>query len=59
MIKFMTKKQKDLIEDMNEFCDEWFDMSFERTRKEASEYIDRNIEQFKLRTTSDWALQYM
>lgn len=58
-MKVMTEKQKDLIESMNEFCDEWFDMSFERTCKDASEYIDRNIEQFKLRTTSDWALQYM
>lgn len=58
-MKAITQKQKELIEDMNEFCREKFDLSYERTCKEASEYIDRNIEQFKLLTMDSWMLDYM
>lgn len=45
----MTVKQRRLIEQMNEFCDEKFDVSKIRSNKEVSEYISRNIEQYKLR----------
>lgn len=54
----ITEKQRELIEDMNEFCTEKF--SFDgKTRKDASEYIDRNIAEFKLLTMDSWALSYM
>lgn len=49
----MTVKQRKLIESMNEFCDEKFDVSKIRNNKEVSEYISRNIEQYKLRTGND------
>ena len=52
----MTDKQRELIECMNEFCQEKFDLSYERTKEEASEYISRNIDEYKLLTTSNWAL---
>ena len=52
----MTDKQRELIECMNEFCREKFDLSYERTKEEASEYISRNIDEYKLLTTSNWAL---
>ena len=52
----MTDKQRELIEAMNEFCREQFDLSYERTKEEASEYISRNIDEYKLLTTSNWAL---
>lgn len=52
----MTDKQRELIECMNEFCKEKFDLSYERTKEEASEYISRNIDEYKLLTTSNWAL---
>lgn len=58
-MKAITEKQKELIEDMNEFCTEKFDLSFERTCKEASDYISRNMEQFKLLTMDSWAIKYM
>lgn len=49
----MTVKQRKLIESMNEFCDEKFDVSITRNNKEVSEYISRNIEQYKLRTGNE------
>ena len=52
----MTDKQRELIEAMNEFCREKFDLSYERTKEEASEYISRNIDEYKLLTMSTWAL---
>lgn len=55
----ITKKQKNLIEDMNEFCDEYFDLSIHRTKKEASEYISRNIDEYKLKLIDNWGLQYL
>ena len=55
----ITRKQKNLIEDMNEFCDEYFDLSIHRTKKEASEYISRNIDEYKLKLIDNWGLQYL
>lgn len=49
----MTVKQRKLIESMNEFCDEKSDVSITRNNKEVSEYISRNIEQYKLRTGNE------
>lgn len=54
----ITLLQRRLIEDMNEFCCEKFDFNG-KNRKDASEYIDRNIEEFKLATMSNWQYQYM
>ena len=42
----MTDKQRDLIECMNEFCQE--QCSIEATKEEAQAYISRNIEEYKL-----------
>lgn len=53
-----TTRQIMLIESMNEFCDEFFDLSRTRTKSEASQYIDRNIDEFKLKSMDDWQLQY-
>lgn len=58
MILSITDKQRKLIEDMNEFCREKFDFSG-KNRKDASEYIDRNMSEFKLATMSNWQYQYM
>ena len=55
----ITNKQRNLIEDMNEFCDEYFDLSIHRTKKEASEYISRNIDEYKLKLIDNWGLQYL
>lgn len=46
----MTVNQRKLIKSMNEFCNEKIDVSKIRSNKEVSEYISRNIEQYKLRT---------
>ena len=54
----MTKRQIDLIECMNEFCTEKFDLSYKRTKKEAWEYIHKNIEEYKLLATSSWQFRY-
>lgn len=55
----ITNRQRKLIEDMNEFCDEYFDLSIHRTKKEASEYINRNIEQYKLAIMTSWQMNYL
>lgn len=52
----MTDKQRELIECMNEFCFHKFDLSYERTKEEAREYISKNINEYKLLITDDWAL---
>ena len=52
----MTDKQRELIECMNEFCTKKFDLSYERSKEEAREYISKNIDEYKLLITSDWAL---
>lgn len=54
----ITPSQRRFIEDMNEFCREKFDFNG-KNRKDASEYIDRNIEEFKLNTMSNWQYQYI
>ena len=54
----ITDKQRELIEDMNKFCREKFDFNG-KTRNDASEYIARNMEEFKLATMSNWQYQYM
>ena len=50
----MTYLQEVLIENMNEFCSEKFDLSYERTQEEANEYINKNIEEYKSLTTHNW-----
>lgn len=54
----MTEKQKDLIECMNEFCREKFDLSYQRTKTEARDYISRNIEEYKLYSADNWCLAH-
>ena len=53
-VRQMTYLQKLLIENMNEFCSEKFDLSYERTQEEAEEYIIKNIEEYKSLTTPNW-----
>ena len=55
----ITEKQKALIDDMNEFCTEKFNYDENTTKAEASKYISRNIEQFKLLTMNNWQIQYL
>ena len=50
----MTYLQEVLIKCMNEFCAEKFDLSYERTREEAEEYIVKNIDEYKSLTTHNW-----
>ena len=50
----MTYLQEVLIECMNEVCAEKFDLSYERTQKEAEEYIIQNIEEYRSLTTHNW-----
>ena len=52
----MTEKQRDLIEWMNEFCTEKFDLSYYRTKEEARDYISRNIDEYKLLSVNNWCL---
>lgn len=54
----ITAKQRELIEDMNEFCREKFNFDG-KSKKDASEYISRNIAEFKLMIMDTWQLQYM
>ena len=58
-VRLITKKQKELIDDMNEFCREKFIYDDSTTCEQASKYISRNIEEFKLLTMDSWQLQYM
>lgn len=55
--KPITVKQRMLIEDMNEFCTEKFDLDHAPTLKAAQQYISRNIEEFKLKTLDNWQLK--
>ena len=50
----MTYLQEIFIEDMNEYCTEKFDLSYERTREEADEYINKNIDEYKSLTAHNW-----
>lgn len=58
-IKLITRKQKELIDYMNEFCHEKFIYDDSTTSAQASKYINRNIEEFKLFTMDSWQLQYI
>ena len=58
-VKLITKNQKELIDDMNEFCREKFMYDDCTTLAQAAEYISRNIEEFKLLTMDNWQLQYI
>lgn len=51
----ITEKQAKLIKDMNEFCQEKFDF-YGKNRKDASDYISRNINEFKFLTMDGWAV---
>ncbi len=42
----ITEKQKDLIEAMNEWCTEKFDLSYRRSKADARKYISKNIDEF-------------
>ena len=53
-VRQMTYLQEVLIEGMNEFCSEKFDLSYERTQEEAEEYIIKNIDEYKSLTTHNW-----
>ena len=44
--KTMTDKQRDLIECINEFCQEQCPLN--ATKEETQAYISRNIEEYKL-----------
>ncbi|MGN1175975.1 MAG: hypothetical protein ACI4S1_11000 [Roseburia sp.] len=59
MGEVITQKQKALIDDMNEFCTEKLNYDENTTKAEASEYINRNIEQFKLLTMDNWQIKYL
>lgn len=53
----ITNMQRKLIEDMNKFCKEKFDFT-DKTNADASAYIARNIEEFKLATMFNWQYQW-
>lgn len=53
-VRQMTYLQEVLIEGMNEFCSEKFDLSYERTQEEAEEYINKNIEEYRSLVTPNW-----
>lgn len=51
-----TEKQLAFIEEMQEFgCPEFKG----KTKKDASEYINKHIEYYKLQQLTDWNLQYL
>lgn len=54
----ITPSQRQLIEVMNEFCREKFDFNG-KTKEDASEYIDRNMTEFKLAQMDKWQMKYM
>ena len=53
----MTARQQELIETMNEFCTE--KCPLDADKKTASEYISRNVEEYKLLVMDSWQLDYM
>lgn len=57
VISPITDKQRAFIEDMNEFCREKFDLDNNPTKEAARAYISRNIDEYKLQMTSNWALE--
>lgn len=59
MDAYITQKQIKLIEAMNEFCNEKFDLENNKSKKDAIDYIARNIEEYKLKQMSLWQTNYM
>ena len=53
-VERMTYLQEVLIEGMNEFCSEKFDLSYERTKEEADKYISKNIDEYRSLVTPNW-----
>lgn len=53
----ITERQRDLIECMNEFCREKFDLDGCPTKQMAQAYISRNIGEFKMLTASNWQIE--
>lgn len=58
MANDITERQRRFIENMNEFCQEKFDFKG-KTRKDASEYISKHIEEYKLAIMDNWQFSYM
>ena len=58
-MKKITQKQKELIDDMNEFCDKKFYYDENTDSKLASKYIGKNIEEFKLKILDNFQLRYL
>lgn len=56
--RFMTDRQRKLIDCMNEFCTAKLAYDNSTTCKEACDYISENIDEYKLLTCDDWALRY-
>lgn len=54
----ITPPQRRLIEAMNEFRREKFDFNG-KNRKDASEYIYRNMNEFMLATMENWQYRYI
>ncbi len=56
----ITEKQVAFIRKMNKKCKEKFDLSYPRTKKEAWEYISRNMDEYKAKSwdsyISSWAI---
>ena len=55
----MTPRQKQLIDTMNDYCNEQFIYNENTTKKEASEFIDKYIEEFKLSCMDNFQLNYI
>ena len=55
---WLAQALEDISGKVNEFCREKFDFKG-KTKKEASEYISRNIEEYKLATMDNWQIAYM
>ena len=57
----ITEKQRVLIMKMNKKCNEKFDLSYERTKRDAWEYISRNMDEFKRKSWASyidsWAIE--
>ena len=53
----ITDKQRNLIECMNEFCREKFDLGNCPTKQMAQAYISRNIDEYKLQSASNWHIE--
>lgn len=50
----MTNKQRELIEDMNEWCHKQCDLDV--SKEIAQEYIEENIDEYRLRTAGEFVI---